>query len=285
MPSSPTISALVTKKERVYFAIIVLVSVAVYGGIGVGVTRSAASGAQAMGIVSVVIAYAGMLAVFYFVMHGLLVGHLRGNGVYVSERQFPNVLDLARRHCATIGLERVPDLFILQSGGVLNAFATRFVGRDFVVIYSDVLALAEQRGEKAVSFVVAHELGHVRRGHLRWRWLTLPGRIVPFLGSAYSRACEFTCDRIGARCQPDGAVDGLLVLAAGKELYRQVDAREYVYQIETQTGFWVALAEVLGSHPNLPKRVAAILPRCVPAPSYSPMQDIRVGIAASGTET
>ena len=281
MPSSPTISALVTKNERVYFAIIVLVSLAVYGAIAVGLAFAAASGAPAVGVVSVFIGYASMFAIFYFVMHGLLIGHLRGNGVYVSERQFSNVLDIARRHCATIGLERVPDLFVLQSGGVLNAFATRFVGRDFVVIYSDVLALAEQRGEGAVSFVVAHELGHVRRGHLRRRWLTLPGRIVPFLGSAYSRACEYTCDRIGAHCQPDGAVDGLLVLAAGKELYRHVDAREYVYQIETQTGFWVALAELLASHPNLPKRVAAILPRCVPAPSYSPMQDIRVGYPAT----
>jgi Zn-dependent protease with chaperone function len=268
MPTSTTVSALVTRKERVYFGVIVVVGLAVYGGIIAGLSRMAQPGP----IGGALLIYAGFFALIYLVGHGLLIGHLRGNGVYVSERQFPQVLEMARRHCAAIGLDDVPDLFVLQSGGVLNAFATRFVGRDFVVIYSDVLALAEQRGERAVSFVVAHELGHVRRGHLRWRWLTLPGRLVPFLGSAYSRACEYTCDRIGAHCQPDGAVDGLLVLAAGNELYRHVDAHEYVNQIQTQTGFWVEFAEILASHPNLPKRVAALLPHGVSVPSYSPMQ-------------
>jgi len=279
MPSSPTVSALVTRKERVYYAIIVLIGLAVYGGIIAGVARVAQPGP----IGGALIAYVGFFALIYLIGHGLLIGYLRGNGIYVSERQFPKVLEMARRHCAAIGLEDVPDLLVVQSGGVLNAFATRFVGRDFVVIYSDVLALAEQRGESAVSFVVAHELGHVRRGHLRWRWLTLPGRLVPFLGSAYSRACEYTCDRIGAQCQPDGAVDGLLVLAAGEELYQHVDAREYVNQIQTQTGFWVDFAEILASHPNLPKRIAALLPRGVPVPSYSPMQGVGVGARPAGT--
>lgn len=276
MPSTPKLPALVTTKERVYYLVIVLISVAVYGAMIGGLMVASKAAPQVLAGVSVFAVYAVGIVVAYFVMHGLLIGHLRGNGVYVSERQFPKVLEMACRHCAAIGLDPIPDLFVLQSGGVLNAFATRFVGRDFVVIYSDVLALAEQRGESAVSFVVAHELGHVRRGHLKWRWLTLPGRLVPFLSSAYSRACEYTCDRFGAHCQADGAVDGLLVLAAGRELYRQVDAREYVRQVHTQTGFWVAFAEIVSSHPMLPKRVAALMPRVVPVPAYTPMQDLPV---------
>jgi Zn-dependent protease with chaperone function len=206
-----------------------------------------------------------------FVARAVMIGNLKGNGVFVTPRQFPALHAMAAAHAKKLGMSRVPDVFVMQSGGALNAFATRFLGRDFVVIYSDVLAMAQQRGQSAVGFIVGHELGHVHRGHLKHRWLTLPGRLVPYLGAAYSRACEYTCDRIGAHCQPEGAVDGLLVLAAGRELYTEVNAQEYVKQVETQKGYWVRRAELLSSHPHLTKRVAALLGNGVPAPAYSPI--------------
>jgi Zn-dependent protease with chaperone function len=58
--------------------------------------------------------------------------------------------------------------------------------------------------------------------------------------------------------RPDGAVAGLLVLAAGKRIYHNVDPQEFIEQAEKERGFWVWLAEVLSTHPNLPKRVKAI---------------------------
>lgn len=77
----------------------------------------------------------------------------------------------------------------------------------------------------------------------------------------YSRACEYTCDRFGAHYRADGAVKGLLVLAAGKKLYRQVDAHDYSSHAEAERGFWVGFAEILSTHPNLPKRVQAVVER------------------------
>lgn len=273
MPPATDLRPLVNPKERRYYALLVVLSLGLYGLLGLGALGGLAAAPDA---------FAGMLVyvvgfpVTFFVLHGLGVGYLRGNGVRASERQFPELLQMAQRHAATLGLDRVPDLFVLQSGGMLNAFATRFLGRDFVVVYSDVLAMAESRGESAVSFIVAHELAHVKRGHLKHRWLTLPGRVVPFLGSAYSRACEYTCDRFGAHCEPAGAVDGLLVLAAGRELYHRVAVRDFARQVETDGGFWVRWAELISTHPRLPKRVAALLAAGVslpssPAPAYSPM--------------
>jgi Zn-dependent protease with chaperone function len=50
----------------------------------------------------------------------------------------------------------------------------------------------------------------------------------------------------------------LLVLAAGRDLYSQVNSAEYSNQRETETGFFVAFSEILSTHPNLPKRVAAL---------------------------
>ena len=165
---------------------------------------------------------------------------------------------MADRHSRRLGMDETPAIFVLQSGGVLNAFATRFLGRNFVILYSDVLALATQKSEKAVSFVVGHELGHVRRKHMTRRALLYPAMLFPFLGGAYSRACEYTCDRFGNALEPEGGVDGLLVLAAGRDLYTQVNSTEFINQRETEAGFFVRFAEILSTHPNLPKRVAAL---------------------------
>jgi Zn-dependent protease with chaperone function len=261
--STSTLSSLVTTKERVYYALLVVISLAAYAAFAASLVLFPEVGTT----VAPMLVYIPVFAIALLFARGMMMGHLRGNAVHVTPRQFPRLLEMAKKHAATIGLKKLPEIFVMQSGGALNAFATRFLGRNFVVIYSDVLAMAEARGESAVGFIVAHELAHLKRGHLRHRWLTLPGRLVPYLSAAYSRACEYTCDRFGAHCQPDGAVDGLLVLAAGRELYRNVDAREYAKQVETQKSYWVNRAEMMASHPHLPKRVAAVLKRGVPVPA------------------
>ena len=84
---------------------------------------------------------------------------------------------------------------------------------------------------------------------------------------AYSRAREYTCDRFSAECGPVGAISGLLVLAAGRSLYRDVDASVFAQQVETETGFWVRRAEIASTHPRLPKRVAALMRAGMPMPA------------------
>jgi Zn-dependent protease with chaperone function len=202
---------LVNPREKVLYVLMVLVSLAVYGGlIALGLSNPQVGAS--------IILYAILFFLLGMFAHGLALGRVRGNAVRVSERQFPQLHRIAAAHTRRLGLKRVPEVYVMESGGLLNAFATRFLGRDFVILYADVLELALEKGEAAVGFIVGHELAHVWRGHLKHRWLTTPGRLFPYLGSAYSRACEYTCDRIGAFCQPDGAITGLLVLATGKQL-------------------------------------------------------------------
>jgi Zn-dependent protease with chaperone function len=242
---------LVHAKEKLYFGVAVIFSIAVYVFLAVTVLSSA-------GTAGVVIFYAIFFVIGYLIVHGLFIGHVRGNGIRVSERQFPELKAMADAHARRLGMDETPAIFVLQAGGILNAFATRFLGRNFVVLFSDVLALATVKGEKAVSFVLGHELGHIHRKHMTKRALLFPAMAVPFLSGAYSRGCEYTCDRYGNALEPDAGVDGLLVLAAGRDLYTQVDAREFADQRETEAGFFVNFAEVLATHPHLSRRVAAL---------------------------
>ena len=84
----------------------------------------------------------------------------------------------------------------------------------------------------------------------------MPSYLIPFLGSAYSRACEYTCDNIGYALCPSGVKSGLLVLASGKTIYKRVNLNEFTKQDRTEDGFWKWFAEKVASHPNLTKRLA-----------------------------
>ncbi len=235
--------SLVHSRERLYFGVSVVTSLVLYGVL-------------ALSVFGIAVTAAGVLALA--MAHGLSVGHLKGNGVRVTARQFPEVHRLVEELAAKLELPAAPAVYVIQAGGLLNAFALRFLGRDFVVIYSDVLELAYANGERALAFVLAHELAHLKRGHLARRWVLYPSMLVPFLGAAYSRACEYTCDRYAAHFRPDGAADGLRVMAAGKRLYSVLDVDELRDQADDAEDFWTWFAEALSTHPYLPKRMAAL---------------------------
>jgi Zn-dependent protease with chaperone function len=261
-----SLGQLVYSRERILYGVMVLVSLAVYAGLVMWGISHPETGASFL-------VYALLIPLIGWFAHGVALGQVRGNAIQVSEKQFPQLYRLTVTHARHLGLKEVPAVYVLQSGGILNAFATRFSGRDFVIINSDVLELALDQGEAAVGFIVGHELAHLWRGHLRHRWLTMPARFLPYLGAAYSRACEYTCDRIGASCQPEGAISGLLALAAGKQLHPHVDVREFAAQAQRDQSFWIKRAELMSSHPLLTKRVAALLKAgaAIPARGHFPM--------------
>lgn len=231
--------SLVYPKERLYFAISLVFSIILYLAL----------------IVSIIgLLYLLIGALVGLFLQGLLIGNLRGNGVRVSEEQFPEVYRIASDLAQKMKME-LPAIYIVQAGGMLNAFATKFLGRSFVVIYSDIFELAYEEGERELEFILAHELAHLQRKHLTYRWLLYPSMVVPFLAVAYSRACEYTCDRFGAYYQPEGSAKGLLILAAGKRLYQRMNLEKFSRQAVEEKSFWISFSELLATHPILPKRV------------------------------
>ena len=117
---------------------------------------------------------------------------------------------------AAVNLPEVPKTFVFNSGGLINAFALRLIGGRYVWLTS---ALIDADTDAQVRFVIGHELGHHAAGHIDWRrsLLRFPGYVVPFLGAAYLRSREYTCDRVGAYLAQDldAARSALQVLACG----------------------------------------------------------------------
>jgi len=236
-------SDLIHPKEKNYFIICLVISLLIY----------------LLLVVSVVgLIYIILIGAVAFFGAGMMMGQIRGNSIRVTKKQFPKLHKMIESLSDEMGLQETPAVYVQQSGGILNAFAARFFMRNFVIIYSEVLDLATRKGDDALAFIVAHELGHVACKHMQKHLWIYPALFMPFLGSAYYRACEYTADRFGARYAPKGNPKGLMVLAAGKDLYEEVDVVEFSKQAEEETGFFIWFAEKLHTHPNLSKRVRAL---------------------------
>ncbi|MGE6204951.1 M48 family metallopeptidase [Guptibacillus hwajinpoensis] len=202
----------------------------------------------------------GVLWVVSFFSHGLFIGNIRNNGVKITVNQYSHIDQRVRDLCKQMEIANVPDVYVIESAGMLNAFATRLLGRNMVILYSDIFELIEENAEEEVTFIIAHELAHIKRNHILKQLLLLPGNVIPFLGSAYSRACEYTCDRMGAYYINSGerAANALIILAVGKRLYQSVNKEAYITQLQSEKSFFVWLSECLSTHPALPKRIAAL---------------------------
>jgi len=244
------------KSEAAYFVLRVIFSLLGLFLIGLGLSALFSNGNSSITATGVMIIVYVLLFVLYFrFVSFLMIGHLRGNGIEIGEGQFPEVFSMTKDIAALYGMKKAPKVFLVQSGGILNAYATRFVGKDYVAIYSDVFSLVE-RDEAVLRFVLAHEFAHVKRRHVQKRFWTFLSFYVPFLGPAYSRSCEYSCDAYGREASPQGAVKGLLLLAAGKDLYGRVDVAEYMKSFAGNNSPATRFAEKFSSHPNLPKRIA-----------------------------
>lgn len=241
---------LVHPKERIYFWLCLIITIIFWVAILLGVVYDPQSGLLALNI-TIGLAFVGFFA------HGIMIGMIRANAIRVSPTQFGQIDQLCVSIAKKLGMKKIPTVYILQSGGILNAFATHFLRKNFVVLYSEVVELAYESGEAALSFIICHEFTHIKRRHVVWHSLLSPAYIFPFLQLAYSRASEYTCDRYAAYHIPEGALDGILLLAAGKRLYKEVNKDELVKQSVQERGFWVTYAEMAATHPHLVRRLAA----------------------------
>ncbi len=204
--------------------------------------------------------YALFFGMFMLIAHVLMIAHIKGHGVRLSEKQLPEIYARVIAASEKLGLKATPEVYVMQAGGALNAFATKLTSRNFIVIYSDLLEACGDEG-KEIDMIIGHEIGHLALGHLKWLWVLLPSRIVPLLGAAYSRACEYSCDRCGFEVTGEiqSAARGLTILAAGGKYGKILDMQSFVLQVKETGGFWASVYELNATHPYLSKRVAALL--------------------------
>ena len=131
-----------------------------------------------------------------------------------------------------MNLRREPEIYLMSGNGTLNAFAASTFGYDFVVIHSELFSNTYEKNKEALAFIVGDELGHLRLGHTRlWYQLSVAYvDRVPLLGGfPLASQGSSPCDRHGAYLAPRGE-EGLVLLAAGRYVYKEVDLDELLDQ-------------------------------------------------------
>ena len=203
----------------------------------------------------------------YLFAQSALIAHLKGNGVELSETQFPDLYTQFTECCDRLQMKTRPKAYILNGNGGLNAFATKFLGTQFVVLLSEVVDAMDEHAD-GVRFYIGHELGHLRMKHLSGHLLRWPVLWLPLLGAAYSRARESTCDRHGLACSgsPEGAARALAALSTGSERWKKLDVRSYLGQTLHTSGFWMSFHELTAGYPWLTKRAARVMNTDTPMP-------------------
>ncbi len=111
-----------------------------------------------------VLIYVLLFGLIYLFAQSALIAHIKGTGVRVAADQYVDLHERFEKCCQQIGLEPAPQYFVLRTNS-FNALATRFLGRNLVVLFADVLD-ALKDNPAALNFYMGHELGHLRRKHL-----------------------------------------------------------------------------------------------------------------------
>jgi Zn-dependent protease with chaperone function len=205
-----------------------------------------------------ILLYVPFALLAYLFVHSAFISHLRGNAVLLSESQFPDLHSQFLDSCRTLEMEP-PQAYVMMSDGVLNALATKFLRRHYVVLFSSVLDALKSRPQ-SVRFYFGHELAHIKRGHLNFQSLLFPAMILPLLGAAYRRSQEYTCDLHGLATSSsrEDAMSALGVLGSGAEKLPALNLNEFMEQRRETGGFWMSFHELTGDYPWLCKRLANV---------------------------
>lgn len=214
----------------------------------------------------------GVGFILYLFAQSALIAHIKGNGVELTDTQFPDLHAQFAECCARLQIQKRPQAYILHAGGGLNAFATKFLGSQYVVLLSDVVDAMSKHAD-GVRFYIGHELGHLRMKHLSGALLRWPVLWFPLLGAAYSRARESTCDRHGLACSssPESAARALAALSAGSERWQDLDVSAYQKQAWHSSGFWMSFHELIAGYPWITKRVARVMDAKQDIPGRNPI--------------
>ncbi|HEX2955308.1 MAG TPA: M48 family metalloprotease, partial [Chitinispirillaceae bacterium] len=195
-----------------------------------------------------------------------------------SNGKIPELYKRVEVLSAKAGLRKVPDVYLMQAGGALNAMATKFLKSHMIILFTDLLdACADNNNAR--DMIIGHEIGHLKEGHLDWYWFILPGMFVPILGQAYSRAREYTCDRYGYELcdNKESGIKGLVILSAGGKFAGNVKMSTFINQKRDLDTAWMTLGRLFSSYPPIVDRITALdktIPGAELTYSRGPMQAV-----------
>lgn len=212
---------------------------------------------QELLVVLIMLPFALMIAAY------LYYAQYRANSIRITEKNFPEIYAVVEEYSRRLGMKKTPKVYLTQENGLLNAFSTFILRRQYVVLLADLFEVAylEHHDLESIKFIIAHEMSHIRLRHATFLYQLsiLYANYIPILSSALSRAREYSCDRVAQHLVGVSGVEPMLALVVGKHLYKKVDVEDYVNHCRETRGFFVFVLNLMSTHPIMPKRIQALL--------------------------
>ncbi len=177
--------------------------------------------------------------------------HNSAESIRCGPKQFHTLHEMLREACSILHVTE-PELYVKQSE-VMNAY-TSGTNKTFIVLHS---ALVEHFTDEELRFVIGHEVGHIKCGHILYqemgrmlmpllemlRQATLglgqlagAGLVAAFF--EWMRQAEFSCDRAGTLvCQDTRvALSGIMKLGCGSSRFdNEKDLDTFLEQARTHS--------------------------------------------------
>ena len=214
--------------------------------------------------------YLLVITLFLFIMLilELYYAEVRSRAIKVTSRQFSEIYDMAVKYAAMLGLKKIPEIYLVQENGVLNAYASNVLRKRYIIINADLLEIAYRQYNdfSSIGFVLAHEMAHIKLKHVSiWnRYTVMLTQILPIIGPALSRVREYSCDRLAQVVSENDGMEAMMALSIGKHLYKKTDITDYIDSTNRTAGFWMWVVNLSSSHPVLPKRMRALKVPTIP---------------------
>lgn len=241
-------------KEGTYVTIMYVISIFIYISFSVFLL---------IGIV-VAIPFILLFLLFSWLISLYFRAQILGDSLKVSENQFPELYRSLLEYCSRTNISKVPEMFVFNSNGMLNAFAVKLFMKKYIMLTSSIVDLSYRNNNfDELNFIIGHELGHHAAGHTSFTrmFLTYPATIVPFIGAAYLRACELTADRYGLVLSGNrnSSINSLINLAHGsRTMSDKVNITAFEQQENEIPEFMGFIAKLWSTHPRLTIRVKEV---------------------------
>jgi Zn-dependent protease with chaperone function len=195
------------------------------------------------------------MAVRAFNQHGIehfLKIQYTGSNLRVTRDNLPEIHATVAEAATVLDLTLLPEIY-LQEGGAINAF-TSGVEKPILVLNAGCI---DHLTEDELFFVVGHELGHIKSGHVLYHQMgsvlpymseifgAIPG--LPLLSKAlevallnWQRMSELTADRAGLlACQSRDAAISAMIKMAGLPLkyHSSINTEDFIAQAREFKGF------------------------------------------------
>lgn len=205
--------------------------------------------------------YIGAFFVFIYVSTALTMAYIRLNALRLDKNQYPEFYEVYVKAAQKLGVNRIPPAYVIDADGAANAFAIKIAHKRMVVFFAELVDRLIADGKlDELEAVAAHELTHVKLGHIQWWFALLPFTLLPFSGKALSRAREYSADR-GALFVTENVQAtsmALLKLVLGVRMAKIANVPEYITASSSERGVFATLARLTGTHPPIPERIRAL---------------------------